>query len=319
MDSESTNLPSGGSDNAQPSDDLSKSLSLDDAASLDIDFDDEDQGTEANASETDPESETDAPPDGQEAEDEADDETEGAKPDGSEPAITLSDGTKLTLKDVEQGFLRERDYRHKTQELANSRRSVGELQARLEKASDAIADFLAKSIPPAPASELMLTDPLAHYQQMQSHNTALQQVHALLEQGNVVKEVGKSMTKAEYDEEIGKQREALLQRIPQLRDPKKMDKFGQEIALFATEKGFTSEELAKLIDHRYIDVLHDAMRFRQMEKARQTVKEKVANAPPVAAPQRAAKQVTADSARQQAIRERFRKSGSIHDAAKLEW
>lgn len=321
MSDESTNLPKGGSDNVAPSDDLSNSLSMDDAASLDIDFgteDEEDQGEPVNASETDPDSETDAPEnEGQEAENE--EEGEGDKADKPETSITFSDGTKVSLKEVEEGFMRERDYRHKTQELSNSRRSVEALQARLEKASDAIADFLAQSIPPAPAAELMMTDPVAHYQQMQAHNAAIQQVQSLLEQGNVAKEVGKSLGEEANKETVARERGALLERLPHLRDAAKMEKFGKDLGEFGSKMGFTNEELAGLLDHRQIVVMHYAMRGMAAEQAKNVVKEKVANVPPVQAPQRAARQNSTESQRQQQLRERFRKTGSIHDAAKLDW
>lgn len=323
MDSESTNLPSGGSDNARPSDDLSKSLNLDDAASLDIDFgdeDDEDQGTEPEQADTDPESETDEPDDGREADAEADDAEEGEEPDASAAAsITLSDGTKLTLDEVEKGFMRERDYRHKTQELGNARRNVADLQARLEKVSETVVDFLAKAIPPAPDPALMVSDPLRHYQEMQAHQSGMQQVQALLEQANAAKEVGKALTAEQQQETVARERAALLEKLPHLRDKAKMEKFAQSIAPFAQQMGFSSEELAGLTDHRMIHVLHYAMRGMEAEKARQTVKDKVAKAPPVSAPPKAAKQATGNSARQQQLRERFRKTGSIHDAAKLDW
>lgn len=321
MDSETTNLPSGGSDSARPSDDLSNSIALEDAASLNIDFGDEeeDQGQTASAEETDPESETDAPETGQEAEDEAETESEGKEPEQAGPVITLRDGTKLTLQEVEQGYMRERDYRHKTQELANTRRNVTELQARLEKAADAVAEFLSKSIPPAPPAELMVTDPLRHYQEMQAHHTAMQQVQALLEQSNAAKDVGKALTAEQNQEVIARERAALLDKLPHLRDKAKMEEFSSKLGQFAQNIGFSSEELASVLDHRQILVLHYAMRGMNAEKASQTVKEKVAKAAPMAPPQRASKTTSADTQRQQALRERFRKSGSIHDAVKLDW
>lgn len=323
MDSEPTNLPSGGSDNARPSDDLSKSLNLDDAASLNIDFgdeEDEDQGAEPNAPDTDPESETDEPDDGQEADAEDDDEDQGETSKAEIAAsITLSDGTKLSLDEVEKGFMRERDYRHKTQELGNQKRTVADLQARLEKVSETVVDFLAKALPPSPDPALMVTDPLRHYQEMQAHQSGMQQVQALLEQANATKDVGQVLTAEQHQESVSRERAALLEKLPHLRDPAKMDKFAQSLAPFAVQMGFTNEELAGLTDHRQIMALHYAMRGMEAEKAKQTVKAKVANAPPVSTPQKAAKQVTADSTRQQQLRERFRKSGSIHDAAKLDW
>jgi hypothetical protein len=323
MDGETTNPAQGGSDNARPSDDLSNSLNLDDAASLNIDFgdeDDEDQGPEPEKAQTDPESEADETDTGQEADDETETDEEGEKsPETKEPVITLRDGTKLTLQEVEQGYMRERDYRHKTQELSNNRRSVAELQTRLERVSETIADFLSKSIPPAPPSDLMVTDPIRHYQELQAHQSAMQQVQALLEQANVAKDVGKTLNTADQQEVVARERSALLEKLPHLRDSAKMEKFSRNLASFASNVGFSNDEIAGLMDHRQVLVLHYAMKGMEADKARQTVKEKVANAPPVAPPQKASKQVAGDTARQNALRERFRKTGSIHDAAKLDW
>ena len=324
MDSESTNLPSGGSDNARPSDDLSKSLTLDDAASLDVAFDDdEDQGEVAPEAGTETDRETDEAPESQEADEEGEteeaDAEEAETPKEETPVITLKDGTKLTLEEVQSGYMRDRDYRLKTQQLADQRRSVETLQTTLQATTDAVVDFLLKQIPPPPEFALSLSDPLAHYQQMQAHDAAVKQILSVIEQSKAVKEVGIKLTAEQQQEVVQRENAALLEKLPHLKDRAKFETFAKEITSFAQDLGFSADELAGLMDHRQILALHYARKGMMADKAKATVQQKVAKAPPVTLPNKATKPASPDSARQEAARRQFYRTGSIHDAAKLSW
>ncbi|MGL4527858.1 MAG: hypothetical protein ACRCUC_12845, partial [Aestuariivirga sp.] len=179
--------------------------------------------------------------------------------------------------------------------------------------------FLSKQIPPPPDFSLSLTDPLAHYQQMQAHDAAVKQLQAVIEQSKSVKEVGNKLSAEQQQELVQRENAALLEKLPHLKDRAKFETFAKEITSFAQDLGFSADELAGLTDHRQILTLHYARKGMMADKAKATVQQKVAKAPPVTLPNKATKPANADATRQEALKKQFYRSGSIHDAAKLSW
>jgi hypothetical protein len=163
MTVETTNLPLGESDSSRPS------ISLDDAA--DIDFYDPSEDNEEAEQEQQSEIETDEAEDSQEADettaeddDQTEDEEEGTadeadKPEPSDDVTVTVNGEKVPLSDLKAGYMRQADYSRKTQEVANSRKSLDALSARVTASVDAIADFLSKQIPEAHDPSLAMTYP----------------------------------------------------------------------------------------------------------------------------------------------------------------
>ena len=80
--------------------------------------------------------------------------------------------------------------------------------------------------------------------------------------------------------------------------------------------GFSDQELSTVADPRMVQVLHDAMQFRALQKAKSEATQKVADKPPVVKPGGKPAASTAKAKNQQA-RDAFRKSGRMQDAAAI--
>jgi hypothetical protein len=141
--------------------------------------DETEQGTE-----TDDELQASDEDEGEEADGETEDEGQADDENDEEPdsdqgrfvasngKVRLPDGTVSTVADLIQGNLRDRDYRQKTMETAELRKSfesqstaVKEREQQLEQQSKYVADLIRSVIPEMPSPELLQTDPQGYLQQ----------------------------------------------------------------------------------------------------------------------------------------------------------
>ena len=81
--------------------------------------------------------------------------------------------------------------------------------------------------------------------------------------------------------------------------------------------GFDQTELGAIADARYLNVLNDAIKYRELQAARGEVDQKAQNARPVVKP---GVKRTERSSQQKKVREaasRMRQTGSVDDVAKF--
>ena len=327
--SESDNLPMGGTDTA-----VSNALSLEDAAGIDF-YDPTEDNVEAEAEQ--PESQADEAGDDEghepeEIEADAEDDDDQTEDEDEEPAedadnpeptddVTVSiNGEKVALSDLKAGYMRQADYSRKTQEVANTRRNLESMSARVQTTVDAIADFLVKQIPEAPDPNLAMTNPGEFVQRKAMHEAAVQQVNALLSQAGEVKDVANTLTAEQRKELLAEENAKLAEAFPQTATDEGRQTFFSTASTAAKELGYSDEEIKAVADSRMFALAHYAAIGMRAEKAREKAKAKVVNAPPVA-PQKQRQQgvkQTAERRNKEAMK-RLDRSGSIHDALRVNW
>lgn len=324
-DTQATANPSG-SESAAPS------TSLDDPSNLsfwepgDPEANPEEQEDKVSADETD-----ETPEDGsQEAEtvdeaaegetDDIDGETsEGADDDPDAVTVTLQTGEQVPLKELKAGYMKDRDYRHKTTEVSKKARDLDEMAARVTKSVDAIADFLAKQIPDAPDPSLAMTNPGEYVRQKAMHDAAMTQVNAIIEQANAPKEVVAKLTTEQRQQAVDAEFQQLAQFFPQVAKPEGRKAFFDNAAAAAKEIGYSDEEIHGSIDHRMFRLAHYAALGLKAEKAKATAAKKVENVPPVATGKRQAGQPAAKARANQDAMKKLSRTGSIHDAMRIDF
>lgn len=309
------------SDSAQPS------ITLDDAAN--IDFSDPGVDNEEVEEEQQSETETDEA-EGQESDEtpseeddtaEAEDEgaEDAAKPEPEDDVTVTVNGQKLSLSTLKAGYMKERDYRHKTQELGNKRRDLEALSARVNQSVEAIAEFLTKQIPEAPDPQLAMTNPGEYVQKKALHEAAMVQVNAILSKAGDVKDVANTLTTEQRKELIDSENAKLAEAFPVTATQEGRKKFFEKAASAAKELGYSEEEINSTTDHRMFALAHYASIGFAAEQAKAKAAKKVANAPPVAQ-QRRQQGANASKARaNQEAMKRLSKSGSIHDALSIDF
>lgn len=315
MPDEANTLPSGGTDNVN----LSTSDTPDALTYWDPDDDqdtpesDVEESTDDEADETATEDEAS----GQEAE--VDDEQQDApdEPVAETATVKMADGTTVTVAELLKGHLRQSDYTRKVQELANARNTTQAEAQRIANITDAFTDHLLKLIPAEPDTALALRDPGKYTAQKAQYEAALAQVQKLIQIGDQAKDSVKGMTGEAQKAHIAEQNRALGELFPETTTKAGRDKFFGKTLEAAEAVGFSVDDLNAVTDHRVFALAHWAKKGMDAEKAKTAAKAKVASAPPVAP--RKPGQAAAGANRNAEAMRKLSRSGSIHDAVKLDW
>lgn len=270
----------------------------------------------------DAEADADEEPDDPEGDDEGqpDDDDDAAEPD--QEMVTFSDGTKMSLADVEKGFLRDADYRRKTTEVAEERRAVEaerntfrERQSSFDKAQGKLITFLEGLIPDEPPVSLARSDPGAYTRQQAERQAALAELQSVMSTA----EEAQSLRSDAYEADLKAWRDAegkkLVEAMPELKDDAKRAAFTKDIRDTAEALGFTAEELngPQMADSRTQRVLH----YARLGMARETARQNAQNAKRrVEAPRKgpSSKPVAQPVQRDQKAMRRLQQTGSIDDA-----
>lgn len=161
--------------------------------------------------------------------------------------------------------------------------------------------------------ELLESDPVAYMKlerTLRERYTKLQQDQAELQQIAHARQQEHEQAAKAYDAE---QHRAMLEKLPEWKDPAKAKAEAQQIAAFLQTQGFSIEELGHLGDHRLVLLARKAMQLEQITSKAKQATEKVASLPPqVARPGN--KNVRPTDGRTVAMK-RLTSSGSIDDAA----
>jgi hypothetical protein len=112
---------------------------------------------------------------------------------------------------------------------------------------------------------------------------------------------------------LPKERDKMLERVPEWRDPAKFDADRKSMSSYAKQLGFSDAELASVFDHRQMQVLHDAAQFRALQAANPETLKRVRAAPQMARPGTRTNRNPQTVAKQQAL-ERFAKNPRDQDA-----
>lgn len=266
---------------------------------------------------------------GQPEDDEDDEEPESEK--GRYVAhngrVKLPDGSESTIADLIAGNMKDRDYRQKTMAHAEDVKSF-KAQSEALKASQQQIDqqreyvaSLVKSIigtPPDPS----LVDPASpnydpakyqtdevRYRSWAQHLTYLESEQQRLQQER------QAQTETQTQDRVNKEWAAALDKLPELKDPKKLDSFGKDTLKFGAEYGYTPQELATIHhDHRQLLVMKDAMAWRKLQSSKDKVQKKIENRPPV---QKGGKRLNPNETRARAVSDatsRLQQTGRLDDA-----
>ena len=225
---------------------------------------------------------------------------------------------EVTLDELRSGYLRQADYTRKTERVAREREQfqaqasqaiAGELsrqRGELERMQAMVWHSVAPELQNVDWPKLAQEDP-AQWAALQAKAQQFQAVMGSLDQRlNEVRSVQARQAEAHRQEYLVRAAERL-----------KADGFTNETYQSSIKAGhdygFSAEEMNALADPRWITVLRDAAKYREIGKAKPLAEKKVAEAPPVLKPGAASA-----NHREQAVeqaRARLKKSGSVRDLA----
>lgn len=226
---------------------------------------------------------------------------EAAKSEGEEdpetPAVTEPRKLKVKIGGVEQelpedevvnGYSRTADYTRKTQQLAEARKQfeqneVAQVRAERQQYQEHLAELkttLESLSPKKPDFEkLKLTLPADQYA------AKIEEWHAYQEKiAQVEKTQAELKGRQDQDAERGFQQyfrdeqEKLELALPDYKDAEKGKVLRKDLSDFALSRGFNEDDLSKVVDHRLVLLLHDAMQGAKAKAKAPEVKNKIEKA-----------------------------------------
>lgn len=209
-----------------------------------------------------------------EDESEAEDETEDEE-DEKPTLVKLKGGEEVTLDELENGYLREKDYRQKTQEVASIRKevtaakeTVAAAEREAKEALDLVTSVMQALMPQAPSLDILRTDPQDYMLKKAEYEA---QVTLLNDLVGKAREVGKGTAAAqqvEYNNFIREEREKLAQKIPEFKSAKAYNQWIEKAADESAEIWGADPEIIKRIqDSVTVTILRDALAYRKALKA----------------------------------------------------
>jgi hypothetical protein len=219
---------------------------------------------------------------------EPDGEPQGEDPD-AEPAeeddsvmVTLDGDEKVTLKELKAGYFRQRDYTHKTTEVAQERKAAeatkaayAERNAVLETALQNLGGYLQGLIPPEPPLQLAQTDPGRYQYQRALRESAIAELGQLVSIKGQVDTHNQAVSESELREYRDREQAALVKAMPALADPVKRVAFDQSVKTAAKAFGFTDDEISATADHRILRLVHFARLGQKAEENRNNAKKRI--------------------------------------------
>lgn len=243
--------------------------------------------------------------------------------------ITLKDGEKISLGDLKRNNLFQRDYTRKTEELKQQREQLQtEFQQQVSAAEndirqrrDFILDNWQRFIPQEPDPAMMddkseKFDPIGYLQAKQQYDDAFGRLNTMhaerVNEANANSEKEKADAAEFAREEWGK----FLDGNKRLQDETKLKAFRDDVRTFGVgHYKLTTEEVQGVTDHRFMQVLHDAIAYRKLVAKSQAAKQEITARPRLRQQQRMSPQNVQSRDRQGRF-ENARQAGSIDAVAR---
>lgn len=209
---------------------------------------------------------------------EADDDEDVAKEEAPSKYTVKVDGkeVEVTLDDLKRSYSGQAYIQKGMQEAAEARKQATELYQALQSEQEKFMQVVQsvqqhgfKAPPQAPDIAMMDQDPIGYMQADARYRKELAEFQTQqhqIQQTAAAQRQMQEMARAKFVEEQGK---VLQERIPEFSDPKKRSELASKIRNVASEAyGLTDQELGDIIDARHVQVLHDAMKWRELQAAR---------------------------------------------------
>jgi hypothetical protein len=189
-----------------------------------------------------------------------------------------ADGTEsqVTLEDLKRSWSAEAHRQKGMREAAEARKQATELyealqaeQSKFMQVVQTIQSQGFKAPPQAPDIAMMDKDPIGYMQAEARYRKDASEYQTQQYQIQQTAAAQRQMQEQALAEFVSEQGKVLQSRIPEFADPNKAREVTAKIRSTASEAyGFSDQELGGIVDARHVLVLHDAMKWRELQAAR---------------------------------------------------
>ena len=302
-----------------------------DEEEFDDEYDEQDEDdSDYDDEEYDEDEEFDDESDEYEDEDDSEEDTEDTEQAGTQAqsfTVKVDGKTEVvTLDELKQGYSGQKYVQKGMQEAATAKKEAESVYSALLQERQNIAQLYQQAQqgtlaqpPVEPARELFETDPIGYMDAKLKYDEQLQAYSAQMQQ---MEQVAQQQTQAEQAaQQAYLQQEMMnLQKIiPEFADQNKATEIKDKLITSGTEMyGYEADEIAQVMDHRAIRVLHDAIKYQELVSGKEAAVEKAKPANRKKRPVKAgAKKGNGASQVQKKLRQKLTKSGSVDDALAL--
>ena len=224
--------------------------------------------------------------DGDEPEEDEDDE----ETDGDETPQTFTvkvDGkeTEVTLDDLKRSYSGQAYIQKGMQQAAEARKEAEglyhTLQSERQQFLATVQQMQQQGImtpPKAPDMSMLDSDPIGYMQEKAAYDVKIQEYQN--QQRQIQMEQARAQQLQESARQVAMQEQAkmLVEKIPEFANPDTAANLKRALLDHGTSYGLSAEEIAGIADARYVQVLYDAYKYRQLQSG--TAKAKKQPEPP---------------------------------------
>ena len=278
------------------------------------------EDTETAASEEESSGVEDAPE--EETSEEQSEETEESEEEEQEQTFTVKvDGKKVsvTLQELQDGYSRHQDYTRKVQKVVEERKQVEQEAATIRAERQQYAQLLGalqaqlqSTEPQVDMDRLYNEDPIEWVRTKEVMRERQEKALAIQAEQQRLAQLSQYEQQRAMEEQLSKEKDALLAALPEWRDPKKAQAEKALVVESAKAAGFSEDDLKSVYDHRLVLLLRKAGLYDQMVSKAKGIKP-VHNGPRTAKPGAAGRVSTTTEAVR--AKQRLAKTGRIDDAA----
>lgn len=248
---------------------------------------------------------------------EADDGVTEEQPPVEDPVYKVKvrgEELEVPLSELLNGYSRTEDYKAKTAEVAEQRRTLAtEYADKLEQQVQLFTslDPILQAAQNIDWNQLAAEDPTAYVQFKAQYDSRVQALQQAQQQIAAARQESEAKQAEELQNYYAQQRDALLQARPELSDQSKLQSFAVGVADYLKGLGFSPDEITATNDHRALLVADKARMWDELQKAKSTAETK--KVPPKTAP------TLKPKAAEQSPRAPKRPGPNASDAEKQAW
>ena len=200
-------------------------------------------------------------------------------------AVTVNGAEQeVSLDELMKGYSRQSDYTRKTQEVSEQRKEFDamkqnmvqeyqQIQAERQQYAQALQSLMEGNMSGIDKfasvdwEVLKETDPIEYVPRKEEFREAQEKVQNLQREQHMAQQRHSAQSQHEHRQMLQQETTALVTALPEWGDSSKQPDIAKNIRSYATENGFTKEELDSLVDHRSILVLLKAQKYDQLQNS----------------------------------------------------
>ena len=220
--------------------------------------------------------------DGDEPEEDEDDE----ETDGDETPQTFTvkvDGkeTEVTLDDLKRSYSGQAYIQKGMQQAAEARKEAEglyhTLQSERQQFLATVQQLQQQGIvtpPKAPDMSMLDSDPIGYMQEKAAYDVKIQEYQNQQRQIQMEQARAQQLQESARQVQMQQQANMLVEKIPEFANPETAATLKRALLEHGTSYGLSAEEVAGVADARYVQVLYDAYKYRQLQSGTEKAKKK---------------------------------------------